>query len=68
MNRKGLLNEMKETKDHEEFSWMSCKEDDGAVILNSYDVKTKPTGKSNVLLLQTTNVAPYVTKDTKNSP
>ena len=41
---------MKETKDREEFSWASWKEDNGPVILNSYVVKTKSAGKRNVLL------------------
>ena len=45
MNRKGIPIEMKETKDREEFSWIPCKEDNGPVILNSYVVKTKSTGK-----------------------
>ena len=49
-NRKGLLFEMRETKDREEFSWASWKEDNGPVILNSYVVKTKSVGKRNVLL------------------
>ena len=65
MNRKGLSIEMKETKDREKFIWMSCKEDNGPVILNSYVVKTKSIGKRNVSLLQTINVASYVTKDAK---
>ena len=52
MNRKGLPTEMKETKDHEEFHWMSCKENYGPVILNLYVVKTKSAGKRNVLLSQ----------------
>ena len=56
MNRKGLSIEIKETKDREEFSWMSRKEDNDPVILNSYDVNTKSTGKRKVLLLQTTKL------------
>ena len=56
MNRKGLFIEIKETKDREEFSWMSRKEDNDPVILNSYDVNTKSTGKRKVLLLQTTKL------------
>ena len=68
MNRKSLPIEMKKTKDHEKFCWMSCEKDNGPVFLNWYVVKTKSAEKRNVLLLQTTNVAPYVTKDAKKSP
>ena len=52
-DHKGLLIEMKKTKDGEKFSWISFKKDTGSVIPNSYVVKTKSTGKRNVLLLQT---------------
>ena len=58
INRNRFPIEMKETKDCEEFSWMSCKEDNGPRILNSYVVKTKSARKKNVLLVQTTNIAP----------
>ena len=64
-NRNGLLKEIKETKGREENSWISCKSDKGEVTLNSYVVKTKSNGMRNVLLLQTTNPAHYVTQDDK---
>ena len=54
-NRKGLPKEIKETKDREENSWISCKSDKDEVTLNSYVVKSKSSGVRNVLLLQTTN-------------
>ena len=66
-NRKGLPKEIKETKGREENSWISCKSDKGEVTLNSYVVKTKSSGMRNVLLLQTTNPAHYVTQDDKKS-
>ena len=40
----------------------------GPVILNSYVVKTKPLGMKNVLLVNTTEPAPYVTIDEKTKP
>ena len=52
---------MKETKGREENSWISCKSDKGEVTLNSYVVKAKSSGMRNVLLMQTTNPAHYVT-------
>ena len=66
-NRKGLLKEIKETKGREENSWFSCKSDKGEVTLNLYVGKTKSSGMKNVLLLQTTNLAHYVTQDDKKS-
>ena len=66
-NRKGLPKEIKETKDREENSWISCKIDNGEVTLNSYAVKTSSSGMRNVLLLQTTNPAHYVTQDDEKS-
>ena len=66
-NRKGMPKEIKETKGREENSWISCKSDKGEVTLNSYVVKTKSSGMRNVLLLQTTNPAHYVTQDDKKS-
>ena len=67
-NRKGLPKEIKETKGREENSWISCKSDKGEVTLNSYVVKTKSSSMRNVLLLQTTNPAHYVTQDDKQKP
>ena len=58
---------IKETKGTEENSWISCKSDKGEVTLNSYVVKTTSSGMRNVLLLQTTNQAHYVTQDDKKS-
>ena len=66
-NRKGLPKKIKETKDREENSWISCKSDKGEVTLNLYVVKTKSSGMRNVLLLQTTNPAHYVTQDDKKA-
>ena len=66
-NRKGLPKEIKETKGREENSWISCKSDKGEVTLNSYVVKTKSSSMRNVLLLQTTNPAHYVTQDDKKA-
>ena len=66
-NRKGLPKEIKETKGREENSWISCKSDKGEVTLNLYVVKAKSSGMRNVLLLQTTNPAHYVTQDDKKS-
>ena len=62
-----MQKEIKETKDREENSWISCKIDNGEVTLNSYAVKTSSSGMRNVLLLQTTNPAHYVTQDDKKS-
>ena len=64
-NRKGLPKEIKETKGREENSLIFCKSDNCKVILNLYLVKTKSSGMRNVLLLQTTNPAHYVTQDNK---
>ena len=66
-NRKGLPKEIKETKGREENSWISCKSDKGEVTLNLYVMKAKSSGMRNVLLLQTTNPAHYVTQDDKKS-
>ena len=66
-NQKGLPKEIKETKGREENSWISCKSDKGEITLNSYVAKTKSSGMRNVLLLQTTNPAHYVTQDDKKS-
>ena len=65
-NRRGLPKETKETKGRDENSWISCKIDKGEVTLNSYVMKTKCSGMRNVLLLQTTNPAHYVTQDKKS--
>ena len=64
--RKGLPKEIKETKGKEESSWISWKSDKGEVTLNSYVLKSKSSGMRNVLLLQTTNPAHYVTQDKKS--
>ena len=56
-----------ETKGREENSWISCKSDKGEVTLNLYVMKAKSSGMRNVLLLQTTNPAHYVTQDNKKS-
>ena len=45
--------------------WISCKSDKGEVSLNLYVVKT--SGMRNVLLVQTTNPAHYVTQDDKKA-
>ena len=66
-NWKGLPKEIKETKGTEENSWISCKSDKGEVTSNLYVVKTKSNGMRNVLLLQITNPALYVTEDDKKS-
>ena len=66
-NRKGLPKEIKETKGREENSWIFYKSDKGEVTLNLYVMKTKSSGMGNVLLLQTTNPAHYVTQDNKKS-
>ena len=47
--------------------WISCKSDKGEVTLNLYVMKAKSSGMRNVLLLQTTNPAHYVTQDNKKS-
>ena len=67
LNRKEIPKEIKETKGREENSWICCKSDKGEITLNSYVVKTKSSGMRNVLLLQTTNPAHYVTQDDKRS-
>ena len=67
-NRKRLPKEIKETKVREENSWISCKSSKGEVTLNSYVVKTKSSAMRNVLLLQTTNPAHYVTQKDKKKP
>ena len=67
-NRKGMPKEIKETKGREENSWISCKSDKGEVTLNSHVVKINSSGMRNVLLLQTTNPAHYVTQDDKQKP
>ena len=66
-NRKEMPKEIKETKGTQENSWISCKSNKGEVTLNSYVVKTKSSGMRNVLLLQTTKAAHYVTQDDKES-
>ena len=66
-NRKGLPKEIKETKGREENSWISCKSDKGEVTLNLYVMKANSSGMRNVLLLQTTNPAHYVTQDDKKA-
>ena len=66
-NRKGMPKEIKETKSREENSWISCKSDKGEVTLNSHVVKINSSGIRNVLLLQTTNPAHYVTQDDKKA-
>ena len=66
-NQKGLPKEIKETKGREGNSWISCKRDKGEVTLNLYVMKTKSSGMRNILLLQTTNPAHYVTQDDKKS-
>ena len=64
-NRKGLPKEIKEIKGREKNSWTACKEEGGYVHLNSCVVKTKSTGMRNVLLLDTSEAAHYVTNDEK---
>ena len=59
---------MKEKKQREPYSWMSCKQEGGPVILNSYVLKTRSKDKKNVLLLQTTNAAHCNTSDEKAKP
>ena len=66
-NQKGLPKEIKETKGRQENSWIPCKTDKGEVNLSSYTVKTMSSDMRNVLLLQTTNPAHYVTQDDKKS-
>ena len=66
-NQKELPKEIKETKGREENSWISCKSDKGEVTLNLYVMKAKSSGMRNVLLLQTTNPAHYVTQDDKKA-
>ena len=66
-NRKGLPKEIKKTKVRKENSWISCKSDKGEVTLNLFVVKTNSIGMRNVLLLQTTNPAHYVTQDDKKA-
>ena len=66
-NRKGLPKEIKETKGRKENSSISSKSGKDEATLNSYVVKTKSSGMRNVLLLQTTNPAHYVTQDDKKS-
>ena len=60
-NQKGLPKEIKETKGREGNSWISCKSNKGEVTLKS-------SGMRNVLLLQTTNPAHYVTQDDRKKP
>ena len=67
-NRKRIPAEMKEKKQREPYSLMSCKQEGGPVILNSYVVKTKSKGKKNVLLLQTTNAVHYKTSGENAKP
>ena len=66
-NQKGLPKEIKETKGRQENSWIPCKTDKDEVNLSSYTVKTMSSDMRNVLLLQTTNPAHYVTQDDKKS-
>ena len=67
-NRKGLPDEIKNIKERGEFSVKSCYETSSPLSLHSYVVKTKSTGKRNVLLLSTHNVYRGVTKDDKRKP
>ena len=65
-NRKEIPPVMTETKGREINSWSSCK--NNGLQMNSYVVKTKSSGLQNVLLLNTTNEAHYVTADEKMKP
>ena len=53
----------KETR--KENSWISCTEESGLVLLNSYVVKRKSSGMRNVLFVNTTESAHYITNDEK---
>ena len=64
-NRKGLPKEIKEIKGREKNCWTAYKEEGGYVHLNSCVVKTKSMGMRNVLLLDTTEAAHYITNDEK---
>ena len=63
--QKGLPKEFKEAKGRKENSWIFCKIEDGEV--SSYNRKTKSSGMRSILLLQTTNLAHYVTQDDKKA-
>ena len=63
--QKGLPKEFKEAKGRKENSWIFCKIEDGEV--SSYNRKTKSSGMRSILLLQTTNLAQYVTQDDKKA-
>ena len=64
----GTSDRTERKKRREENIWISCREQGGPVILNSYVVKTKSSGMRNVLLVNTTEPAHYVTNDEKTNP
>ena len=68
-NRRGLPKELIKTTEREEFSYkvLWCK-DEPYMSFHSYAVKTKSTGKRNVLLLSTLEQLLAVTRDDEKKP
>ena len=63
-NRRGIPVEIKDVKDREQFSYLCFWESlQNKLVLHSYVVNTKSTGKRNVLLLSTMQPILGITKD-----
>ena len=68
MNRKGIPTEIKEIKEQEANSYeIYWEKNNGISNLHSYGVKTKSSGKRNVLLLSTVPPLLATTKDDNKS-
>ena len=68
-NRRGLSKEFIKTAEREEFSYkVLWRKDEPHIPLHSYVVKTKSTGKRNVLLLSTLEPLLAVTRDDGKKP
>ena len=68
-NRTGIPPQIKDTKNREDLSTEIFWSDDNNLVLSSYVVKTKSSGKKNVLLLSTMQPMLGITKDdNKNKP
>ena len=65
--QKGLQADMKEIKDYMANTCKLSKEDQSALIFDSYVVKTKSSGIKDFILLQRMNAAYSATKDEKKS-
>ena len=62
-NRIGIPDEIKQTKDREEFSATCHVNSSGNLYLTSYAVRTKSKGKKNILVLSTMRSLPGATRD-----